>query len=437
MSIDPIEVDSPNSIFRWLNSAAIGVITLWDWLDIGGRDSRVSNCRIILRNTMDNSALENSARLPLYRPPFQLRSLPVKYRWEVSRRHAYYQLCSEQVRRYYEGKTGNSALESLTSQLGLTYLAAIGISGSPPDPTLEFDELDPVMSEAWLSGAVHPISLRGLASILIAALPHETLAQVGLKLVEGGCREDPGEAPSKSKAMFGLQQLDGPGLDDYPDEPFVSVNPASSGRQIEEAVKRLLTQWKDERDLGEQRSHESKCSEYLKVWDLREGWCEGRYIRSSEMKLRDIATTLKTPLTSVHNHYCRAFEMIVGHPYSPSLWLRLFGQIKFSELFGAAPGPVSRRRPLNDRATRDVPDSVVSPPSSDDGIVQSASVGEATPNDADLSGLIDDILRLIESGHADEVIVRDLDLVNPESIAAVAYVRERVEDFPPPSSFSK
>ena len=68
------------------------------------------------------------------RPPFQLRSLPIRYRWEVTRRHPYYQLWWEPARAQHRNLPTEHPAEIYLRQGAVTILATIGISGEPPDP---------------------------------------------------------------------------------------------------------------------------------------------------------------------------------------------------------------------------------------------------------------------------------------------------------------
>ncbi len=89
-----------------------------------------------------------------------------------------------------------------------------------------------------------------------------------------------------------------------------------------------------------------------------------------ERKLQDVAEDLGCSVTTVQNRYQRAFELIVGHPYSREMWVRVFGPLKLSRLYGPTPGSVSRRRPLRSPVRRDVPDSVVSGACKTEGVVR-------------------------------------------------------------------
>jgi len=179
------------------------------------------------------------------RSPFQLRSLPIEFRWEVTRRHPYYQAWWILAKRHHEDAALECKPEPVFRQLAVTVLGAIGVTGPFVDPKTSFSELGSErLNAAWLSGAVQPMSLRGLAALLIAGLPKKTAGQVGLLLCRAAADEDEGKLPTQIQAMQSLATLDWPGLDDFPDEPFVSINPAASGRQVNEAISALLKQWK-------------------------------------------------------------------------------------------------------------------------------------------------------------------------------------------------
>jgi hypothetical protein len=364
----------------------------------------------------------------VHRPLFQLRSLPIPIRWEVTRRHAYYQLAWKRFLDHHQGTPVTDPGTEFLRQLAILHLGAIGVSGPPPDPATEFESLDAAdLKRAWLSGAVHPISFRGIVGLLVAALPQETLQRVGQLLVEAAEPDQGGKPPAKLTALLQLPSMNCPGLDQFPDEPIVSINPAASERQLAESLDELLKEWKQQRGLAEQRARSDKHAEYLEVWDLREGWHAGRYVRERELTLRKIAQRTKRPLPTVGNQYERAFQMIVGYPYSRELWVKVFGGIKFSELYGKLPGPVTRRRPLVSPTGRPVAESTLLPrhaPASAVGLVTgTAEVGAAVPE----KELLGDIQTLIGRGRSDQQIVDELDLM-PESLELVAYLRGRTED---------
>jgi hypothetical protein len=359
------------------------------------------------------------------RPPFQLRSLPIRYRWEVSRRHPYYQQWWKVARAYHRDEAVSHPAEPLVRQYAIALLAMIGVSGEPPDPRIEFDGLEAAqLNPAWLSGAIHPVSLRGLAGLLIATLPRETLACVGQLLVEAGCDDQEDAPPRRSKAMLDLGALELPGLNSYADEPIVSVNPAASGRQITGAISDLLRQWKNERRLAEKRDRSDKYADYLRVWDMREGWTGSAYELSREKKLKEVAFDLGLDPSAVNKQYRIAFEMIIGHPYSPDLWCRVFSIVKLMDLTGEnIVGRVTHRRPLVSPTRRPVPESVLGCASTE-GDPISPSGGAISPPDTDTLATVERIRGLLGQEPDDQRLADRLGLGH-QVIRAIAYLRER------------
>jgi DNA-binding CsgD family transcriptional regulator len=312
----------------------------------------------------------------------------------------------------------------------IAHLDAIGVAVAPPDPATDFEQLGAdSLNAAWQSGAIHPISLRGMAAVLLAWLPQETISALGAIMTQGSREDREGEPPHRIEAMIALQSLDKDGLNSFPDEPLVSINPAASGRQIGQAAAELLKDWKQERGLSERRDRAERYDDYLRVWDLREGWIGGQYDRERELRLRDVAERLGLSIQTAHSHYSSAFALIVGHGYSPELWHQLFGVLKKSELIDAQPGAVSQSRPSKSRTPRPVPETSLCP-TSEEGRAQGVVSGAMAPGTGHgVWELTEDILTLVGRGLTDEQIVAELDL-SPKAVAAVAYIRKRGgEDF--------
>ena len=366
----------------------------------------------------------------LPRPMFQLRSLPIRYRWEVNRRHPHYQDWWRYARAHFRNEPISNPREPLLRECGVAFLEMIGVVGDPPDPTVEFEELGAEsLNAGWLSGAVQPITLRGLAGLLIAALPREIVGLVGLRFIDASkerYREE--DDPSwLAQALIELQELDHPALDSYLDEPIVAINPAASGRKVNAAIGILLQQWKEQRELTELRDRSDKFDEYLQVWDLREGWSAGAYDRALERKLMDVAADLDTSIGTVNNRYRSAFELILGHAYSPDLWYRVMGPHKLSELFGQQVGPVSAHRPLKSPSRIVLPESVLRRRDAEIGQLGPASSAPAAAGDQDLRDLINDIRELLKRGLADEEIAKDLEL-SSAAVAAITSMRTRMDE---------
>lgn len=295
----------------------------------------------------------------------------------------------------------------------------IGVSGDPPDPATPFAELDDEkINEAWLSGAVHPMTTRGLAGILMSVLPKETLTKLGVLFIEASCEDVDGQPPKTIEALHKLSTCDSEGLNSFPNEPFVSIDPAASEKKIAESLNLQLKQWKEERALKERRDRSDKYDEQLQVWDLREGWAHGVYNRSAEKTFAEIAELTKRPISTINNQYCRAFEAITGHPYKRETWFMMFGTIKLQEVVGL--GMARTQRPLKSPTPRLIPDSAVSGDSERPSVVETASSGDETG----FRELLNDIATLIQKGRSDLEVCEELGL-DADATDAIACLRRR------------
>lgn len=304
-------------------------------------------------------------------------------------------------------------------------LLSIGVTGPPVDPTIEFSQIDlSGHKNPWLAGPLQPMSFRGMVTLLLTALPRETLAEIGRKFARAAQPgSDDGMMPQLSVTLELLAD-ELPGLDALADEPLVAVNPAASQTQIVNALKQELADWKRERQLPDRRDRSDRYHEYLRAWDLREGWRAGTYHRPEEKTLKETAKELALPLQTVHNHYASAFQLVIGHPYSPELWIRTLGCYKLSGLVSDELAAVSRRRPIQSKTTRDVPESVVSPSGADGARGRSAGlVGLAASNSKqDVVELLLDVKTLVDAGKSDDEIIAALEL-SPSAVEFISAVR--------------
>lgn len=372
---------------------------------------------------MSETELPETGIVP--RPPFQLRSLPIELRWEVTRRHPYYLTWWKRSRAFHRNEplTEVSAEQYLRAA-AITTLGAIGISGEPPDPSTPFDELgESDLHRAWLTGAVHPISLRGLAAILLTALPKESLTQVGYLFMQAGCDDPQDGMPKRIESLMDLQATDKPGLNSYPDEPLVSINPAASARNVSESIEELLRQWKSERSLREQRTRSDRYSSFLAAWDLREGWTGSGYDLSRELKFREVAEETGESLSNVSSQYRRAFELIIGHSYQPELWWRTMGAMKAVD-GGLANSRVTSRRPVNSPTRRPVPETQLG--ADIDAVARPAG---GTSDSYSVEELLMDIRSLVRAGRSDEEVMEQLEMSDsPDHRDLIGWFRTQDRD---------
>src|SRR5262249_13042000 len=136
-----------------------------------------------------------------------------------------------------------------------------------------------------------------------------------------------------------------------------------------------------------------------------------------EKRLREVAVEVGAPLSTVHNRYCSAFELVTGRPYDPNLWAVLFGPLKF---------PLSRlagwRKPKGPRQVGDGNSVVVSAfcPSGDNAGPGTAAPGPSCDETAYQSLLLD-LRSLFDLGRSDEAIAGELSI----PVEVVAEVRAR------------
>jgi hypothetical protein len=354
--------------------------------------------------------------------------LPVAYRWEVTRRHPYYLLCWELAHRHHT-QPSTDPRQRAGEEAAVAILLGIGVSGDPPPPGSSPESLGAgILSQAWESGAVAPITFRGLLGMLLRDLPPDLLVQVGRLVQE--CGTAAGKEPDeKYRFLTDLYTLQHAVLDGFPARPVVGVNIEAPQRIITEAMERFTRQWKEQKGISERRRRDDKLADYLVVWDAREGWQGDRYDITRELTLKEIARQVKVSIATAANRYRSAFEMIVGRAYSPALWERLFVPLKVSEWLD--PDELPRRtlrRPWRERQPRAVPESALQAPGTGagtTGLLNSTGISEGEIGYVEF---LLDVQHLLAEGRSDAQIVAALEMTAPNAEEAIAYLRQRYED---------
>jgi hypothetical protein len=372
---------------------------------------------------------QNPVSWLLRRPLNSLMSLPVEYRWEFTRRHPYYQRFWRLARRSTE-EPSSDPKERLAENCAVIILGVINVAANmlPPDPQFGPEALEVHdLSAVWAGGAVAPAMLRTLAQVLMLALEAPQRAELGRLLTESA------EYASESFEMQGinlrLAKMPDPVWDKFPEVPFISINLQSSQRAISEAIGELVRKWKEERQIPERRRRDDKLEEYLQVWDLRDGWTEGRYESRAEQTFREIARKTSTPIGTVVDRYRTAFRYLSGHEYAPDLWIRLMGPLKLSQgVLAPDETGLTMRRPSVSPNLRPVTESVLLPGRTEfEGtpFLQGAGV---TQSDVEVVDLSLDIQTLLVRGLNDGAIVGELELQTPRALELVAELRRRHEN---------
>ncbi|WDI43729.1 hypothetical protein [Bremerella sp. P1] len=342
----------------------------------------------------------------LPRPKGQIQSLPVEFRWEVTRRHPAYVSFWEPAGEFFAAVLNATAQEEVVRPIAAVIVNAVGVSGAAPDPSLEFDELgDQGSSNSWRSGAISPLTIRGMISRLLVVLKPEEFRQIMQSMLDAMESKDD-EVEQRMEALLSLQRIGEP-LDNAFPEPLVTINPRMANGIVKRDVDLLLSEWRDRLAINMGRDRSDKYVEYLQVWDAREGWEKGTYFADREQTLREVAETLGIDDANANSRYRRAFELITGYQYSPAMWVRFMGIVKLSQSSVEALGRIARRRPLRNRASREVPESVLSPSEGTQGIISGLSLEVGRANE-ELLDLMIDISQRMDSGASNEEIQESL-----------------------------
>lgn len=304
-------------------------------------------------------------------------------------------------------------------------LASLGVSATPPpgDPAESLG--GGMLGQAWQSGAVAPFTFRGLAGMLLVDMPPELLVEVGSLLAECGARAGQ-EGEQRIDFLFRLRGMRHPVLDSLPGRPLVGVNLDAPQRTITEAVEVMVRRWKDDKGITERRCRDDKLSDYLDVWDLREGWAGDHYDGASEQTMLQIVQELRIPLSTAVNRCRSAFRLIVGRDYAPALWARVLGFLKAREWLGPADLPRrTLRRPWRDRQARLVPKAVLQSPGGASGAGGSLVNLCVSADEINYTDLIIDIQDLIGRGWVTADIIKALELTSPAAAELIEFMRVR------------
>ena len=370
----------------------------------------------------------------LPRPADQLRNMPVNFRWEVTRRHPIYLQYWQSAQKFYQWRRRNTPMvakselvELQISEISAQFLRAIGVTSFAPDPSVEFSEIGVGLGEnGWLSGSISPVTLRGLWGLLVSTLPAEVFSETAIRLANamtvGGDSDE-----RRGAGLMALQQVDEIQIDQLINAPIVSINPGVSDRQINEDMKPLLDRWRTERSIEVGRDRSESYPDYLRVWDLREGWSGGSYQSANEKTLAEVAKELDIKPTTASARYRSAFQLITGQPYSPTMWLRFMGIEKLSRITQQTIGRVALRRPTKLRTKKDVPSSTLG-----DGVTVESIANEQQEFQSQMGmqivDLVLDIESLVRDKKSNAEILRELEVKPAESdpvIELIEMVRSR------------
>jgi hypothetical protein len=369
------------------------------------------------------------------RPEGQLQNLPFEYRWEVTRRHGYYQIWWKTARSYFRGQPAAPLYRPELGAIGAAILRSIGVIGDAPDPATDFANLfDPPVGSLYLGDTIQPLTLRHMVRLLIEQLPTGERWLVGALFAHSSdAKKNDSVEPATDRqreAVARLGQAASPALDSFPAAPLFYLHAGASQRAIVRDVERYASNWKKRRNIPEHRIRPEKFRSYLQAWDLKEGWSGGRYDRSRELTFAEVASRLRTTISTVANRYRSAFKLITGHEFRPEIWSLTFGGLYFATLVNRQDSGKHRRpkHHLQSPSRRPTPDSVVTPErrrGRGEGLVENLTTHRG---DFELVDLVHDVGVLIRRGKNDDQIAAELELPE-DGRSMISAMRERLDEY--------
>ena len=357
----------------------------------------------------------------LERPPLHVARLTPEFKWEVTRRHPQYiQLWNVWVAAERAGCLDWVRQDPLFRRGRLS----LQVVGSLLDPSLEFEELPGSESSELLSTAIRQLDIRQHAVLLARVLSVDSLRF----LSEHFARVAFGKEHNFVTGLgFIAQMLDADGpkeLDKSLDVPFYEINPIASQSQSNAEISAAKEKWRKRLDLEIGRDRSDAYARYLRAWDLREGWADGRYDRAEARQLSDVATVLEASPNTARNWYTSGFKLIFGHEFSPDDWRAAMGVQHVASLLGEEPSAIMLERIL--RAAASNPETVdeTTLTKGEGGLLKNVPAPEpADQEQLTTQQLLDEIHRLLEEGRDDAEILSELNL-GDQAQEAIAFLRE-------------
>jgi hypothetical protein len=279
---------------------------------------------------------------PRRRP--EIENLPPKYKWEVLRRHPHYIRDWRLATVYWdtprdspirndedwpEVEAAAHRMHQLTGWSDRVY----------PDPARGADGLAAGFLERQAGEEnAKTLTARQAIESVIWTVPPELLREVGRILLGEGLERpqalvrcgtpDGRDVTHQYLQTQALTRITSPALDaEVPGHLVVHLDAPLRG--ISEQVVSVVKAEKERRGLKEKRPRPELVESYLQVWDVREGWSNGKYDGRQEKPLRLVAQQVQRPLKTVEVQYRQAFGLIVGADYSPQEWHLKIGRHKW------------------------------------------------------------------------------------------------------------
>ena len=362
------------------------------------------------------------------RPAEVLLELPVPYRWEFTRRHPYYLRFWEPAHRCHTAPSNDAVQRGLEDSASLI-MTLIGVTADPPPPSLTADALEATpLKEAWIGGAVAPVTFRGYATTLLAGLPPDVLDTLGTMLT-ACAKGDNTTNETRYRLINELKHVSHPALDTFPKGPVVGINLQAPANAILDAIENLVKQWKTEAGIPDQRRRDEKLPEYLKIWDLREGWVGDHYDSREERTFNQISQQLSVPPGTVGNRYRSAFRYIFGRDFTPELWGRVIGFLKLMDWMDRSEIPIrTLTRRWRTPSPNPVSESRVQPSEGNGTVKRLLDTVGISQSEIAMVDLELDLRSLIDEGRTNEEIITELELQSDAASEMIDYLRTRRAD---------
>jgi|GEM_PF-2378129 len=382
--------------------------------------------------------LKPSSNTPEFvcRPKNQLMLYPVEYRWEFTRRNPYYLILWKEARRYYQ-EYAQDTIDGRTTGFAakLAMGVMVGVTGEPVSPTMSFESIagtDPI----FLCGSLQPLTIRNIVDVLLGQVSPECQQIIGQALLaDANCRRDATVPVDQLQALRNAIRMSiqlNPHLDlqRASDVPLFLMHLDASQETIKQDANRQAKLWKARAAKTSPKVHTGKLADYLEVWDRFEGWADGGYDLGREASFTAIAKQLNASVSTVHDRYCRAFELVIGQTFSPLRWCRTIGMFKVATTRGNTAtlfARYTRRILVSDRVVGLVSPTPLGRPVT--GMTDHVAKTAASHDDTfEVLDLLEDILALIAAGHSDAHILAELELVHPSSPELVRSLRSKHVD---------
>lgn len=354
------------------------------------------------------------ANVPIFvRDPKTIASLPMNLLWEVTRRHGNYVAMWQLARADTQGVSPEFRKQA---QL---WLQMIGVSGEPIDPALSFENIDDgSLPLAAYQGALWPLTYRNLVELMATHLSSAE-RNIAAHLLYVDPRLTTVEELSEVQSIMNSKDLiffdvEVPGR-------HVSLNPHSATRAITDEARSIVKGLKAGQVIPPSRRRNDDILKYLRVWDLREGWLNGRYDALAERTFHEIAKVDKIPMSTLVTRYQSAFRLITGHEYTLDCWLKIFGSPKIRASSARKEfARLSFERSNSDHQRQQVCPELRQPALESQYEVDLENLGKHP----ELEKLAKDICSRIKLGKSDRVICAELELTDHRLIE---YFRKRDE----------